>query len=429
MLALPTRSTVPGKRYEDMYVASLWALGEQGAVYDPSDLSTLFQDSAGTTPVTAMEQPVGLMLDKSGRGNHAFQATTTKRGVVSRRVNGFTATEDISQAAWLKRQATVSGVDKIQEDSSTNLHYVRQDVPVFAGVYTLSFEAKQSERTIAWASLDGSSNTLWFDLANGVSGGIGAGSSKITSIGDGWYKCEYIITKTAGTAPCFVGCSNSTTITNYPGVTGNGIFLRKLAIAEQGTAYQRVNTATDYDADPNKFPTYIRFDGVDDAYQTNSIDFTGTDKMTVWAGYAKLNDGPTSVFLETGANYTGGGGIGIFSSDGSSTNSTIAHSDIGGNKTATFVSAATEVGVVTVRYDLQAGAWTSARKNSGAWSFAFTASGGGMLGNRPLYIGARAGASLFFNGRLYSLIVRGAATPLAQIEAVENIIKKNMRLP
>jgi hypothetical protein len=36
-----------------------------GAWYDPSDLTTLFQDSAGTTPVTAVEQPVGLVLDKS----------------------------------------------------------------------------------------------------------------------------------------------------------------------------------------------------------------------------------------------------------------------------------------------------------------------------------------------------------------------------
>jgi hypothetical protein len=33
-----------------------------GAWFDPSDLSTLFQDAAGTTPVTAVEQPVGLMF-------------------------------------------------------------------------------------------------------------------------------------------------------------------------------------------------------------------------------------------------------------------------------------------------------------------------------------------------------------------------------
>jgi len=35
------------------------------AWYDPSDLSTLFQDAAGTTPVTSAGDPVGLMLDKS----------------------------------------------------------------------------------------------------------------------------------------------------------------------------------------------------------------------------------------------------------------------------------------------------------------------------------------------------------------------------
>jgi len=59
--------------------ASLFAGGTDGAWYDPSDLSTLFQDSAGTTPVTASGQPVGKMLDKSGNGNHAVQATASKR--------------------------------------------------------------------------------------------------------------------------------------------------------------------------------------------------------------------------------------------------------------------------------------------------------------------------------------------------------------
>lgn len=49
------------------------------AWYDPSDLSTLFQDSAGTTPVTADGDPVGKMLDKSGNGNHLTQATAGSR--------------------------------------------------------------------------------------------------------------------------------------------------------------------------------------------------------------------------------------------------------------------------------------------------------------------------------------------------------------
>ena len=49
------------------------------AWYDPSDLSTMFQDAAGTTPVTEAGQPVGLILDKSGNGHHASQATSTAR--------------------------------------------------------------------------------------------------------------------------------------------------------------------------------------------------------------------------------------------------------------------------------------------------------------------------------------------------------------
>ena len=57
----------------------LFASGEQGAWYDPSDLTTLFQDSAGTIPVTVDGQPVGLILDKSGNNNHAFQSTDAKR--------------------------------------------------------------------------------------------------------------------------------------------------------------------------------------------------------------------------------------------------------------------------------------------------------------------------------------------------------------
>ena len=43
---------------------AFFAANEQGIWLDPSDFSTLFQDAAGTTPVTALGQPVGLALDK-----------------------------------------------------------------------------------------------------------------------------------------------------------------------------------------------------------------------------------------------------------------------------------------------------------------------------------------------------------------------------
>ena len=50
-------------------IAGLWRNGEQGLWYDASDLSTMFQDAAGTLPVYApgggqVDPPVGLWLDK-----------------------------------------------------------------------------------------------------------------------------------------------------------------------------------------------------------------------------------------------------------------------------------------------------------------------------------------------------------------------------
>ena len=64
MLGLPLISSNPDLA-DKKYIAAMFASGEQGAWYDPSDLSTMYQDAAGTIPVTAVGQPVGLMLDKS----------------------------------------------------------------------------------------------------------------------------------------------------------------------------------------------------------------------------------------------------------------------------------------------------------------------------------------------------------------------------
>lgn len=61
----------------DSYVKGLFAAGEKGAWYDPSDFSTMFQNIAGTTPVTAAGQPVGKILDKSGNGFHMVAPADT----------------------------------------------------------------------------------------------------------------------------------------------------------------------------------------------------------------------------------------------------------------------------------------------------------------------------------------------------------------
>lgn len=60
---------------------SLFDGGNQGVWYDPSDKSTLFQDVEGAVPVTKDGDPVALMRDKSGNGNHAVQTLSTSRPI------------------------------------------------------------------------------------------------------------------------------------------------------------------------------------------------------------------------------------------------------------------------------------------------------------------------------------------------------------
>lgn len=79
---------------------ALFALGEQGVIYDPNDLNSLFQDSAGITPVTAAGQPVGLMLDKR---------LTALGELVPTPIN-------LMDAAW----ATVGTLSSVTSNSITN---------------------------------------------------------------------------------------------------------------------------------------------------------------------------------------------------------------------------------------------------------------------------------------------------------------------
>lgn len=61
--------------------SALFSGGAQGFWLDPSSIGSLSQDSAGSTPVTAAGQSVGLARDLSGRGNNAAQATALARPV------------------------------------------------------------------------------------------------------------------------------------------------------------------------------------------------------------------------------------------------------------------------------------------------------------------------------------------------------------
>lgn len=86
-------------------ISAAWSPADLTALaawYDPSDLSTMFNDSAGTTPVATpgtvadSANPVGLIQDKSGNGHHASQSTSTARPLLSARKNWLVGTETLA---------------------------------------------------------------------------------------------------------------------------------------------------------------------------------------------------------------------------------------------------------------------------------------------------------------------------------------------
>lgn len=72
-------------QYAPWLPSRLFANGQQGVWYVPQPVyrgdQVLYQDSAGTTPVTADGDPVGYMQDLSGNGNHATQSTSASRPI------------------------------------------------------------------------------------------------------------------------------------------------------------------------------------------------------------------------------------------------------------------------------------------------------------------------------------------------------------
>ena len=85
----------------------LFARGEPGAWYDPSDLGSLFQDSGGTI-AAAVDAPVGRINDKSGRGNHAVQTAAGARPMLRRDGGGRLYLEGDGVDDWLRAQFAIA---------------------------------------------------------------------------------------------------------------------------------------------------------------------------------------------------------------------------------------------------------------------------------------------------------------------------------
>ena len=413
--------------------ASLFAASEPGAWYDPSDLTTLFQDSAGATPVTAPNQTVGKILDKSGRGNHATQATLAQRPtygispIVGTR-NLLTYTEQFENAYWTKQEVTIvqnaaaapNGTvtaDRLVPTAVSSTHQINRLSLVTSQACTIGFYLKASGLNTVEV-LDGTLgvNGAIFDVSSGTVTNRGTGVGSMTSLPDGWYRCTLLVTTTGvrfyvpTSSPIFIG----------DGTSGIYIWGAQLELGSTATAYQKVVSQYEVTEAGVESASYISFDGVDDGMVTGTIT-PGIDKVQVFAGIRRISDANTGILAEfSPALGSNAGSWHMLSPAGSG----VAGSGFASKGTVqaannTVSPAAPITEVLTGIGDI-AGDVNIFRKNGVATSV-LTDQGTGNFLPYVLYIGRRGGTSLAMNSRIYSMLVRfGANLTEGQITATES---------
>jgi hypothetical protein len=465
---------VAGRFYEVTYTISSLTAGGL-AIYIGGTPSTVTRTVAGTyterlgtvatdgfVTLRAVGTTTAVILSfsiKQVTGNHATQTTSAKRPKLAARYNLLTYTEQFDNGAWTKSGLNAFGsgsvanttattdplggntADYIQENTATSAHLVIQTATVGANVSAVfSIYAKAAERTfllIYPESSAGAGAGVWFNLSTGAVGTQGSGrTGSITSVGNGWYRCTVTCSIATADYRFYAGPASADNVVSYAGTGTSGIYIwgADLRPASQATGligptYQRVVDAATYDA--VGFLPYLEFDGLDDSMSTNSIDFSATDKMTVWAGVRKLSDATLGMLAETSAVANSNNGAIAIGAPGWSPVAARYGSLIKGTSAiALFANspnsfAAQITNVLAMQYDL-AGASNSdvmkMRLNAASQSLTFFdgPASGGNFGNYPLYIGQRNNASFPFNGWLTSLIVRGAQSTQGQIEATES---------
>lgn len=322
----------------------LFTLSEPGIWLDPSDLTTMFQDRAGTTPVTTPGQSVGYRLDKSGNNNHATANSDAARGIYG--------IEPVGGRRNLLLATTTMAT---------------QNVTVTSVAHTLSFTGTGTV-TLSGVSTAGPL--------------VGTGENDRVSL---------TFTPTAGTLTLTVSGS---------------VTLAQLELGSTATAYQRVTTQYDVTEAGKQTLHYVQYDGSDDGYVTPTIT-PGIDKAQVFAGVRKLSDAAAGLVLELSASIsTNNGAISILapSSNGVTNYQFVSKGTVSVTPGATGIVAPT-TNVVTGLGDIS-GPRAEIRVNGTSRNVRSTSQGTGNYLAYPMYIGRRGGTTLPFNGRDYGIITR-----------------------
>jgi hypothetical protein len=417
----------------------LFNLGEVGVWYDPSDLSTLFTDTAGTTPVTAAGDAVARINDKSGRGNHATQATLAARpiyAVVPRtgRRNLLTFTEQFDNAVWVKPAGTTVSADTdtapdgtvsadtINSTGNQSLEFSMACIPsttytesVFikktvGAAYTPAFHMVFSGGTQIFYSVRLNTDT-GEAFAMDVSGYTAPSGFAVADAGSYW---RLSVSGASG---------NNTSITprlyanlsagSDAGAGSQVIWGAQLETGSTATAYQRVVSQHDVSEAGVEALHYLSFDGTDDSMVTGTIT-PGADKAQVFAGVRKLSDALTGTILDING-VIGTGAIMMRAPTGNASPNYAWYSsgDVAFSGIISPLSFAAPITNIVTGLSNIAADEQILRVNGAQVASSATDQGAGNYASLPLYIGRRQGAALPFNGHLYGAIVRFSAANLA----------------
>ena len=163
--------------------ADLFASAEKGGWWDPSDFSTMFQDTAGTTPVTATGQSVARINDKSGNAKHLLQSTAGSRPTLQQDGAGKYYLDFDGTADFM----SVTAVDLSGTDAATAIAGVRKSSDAAAGIiFEHSASSTVTSGTIAmFAPLTGASFAFRHKGSGGADASAGGNPAPMLAVVSG----------------------------------------------------------------------------------------------------------------------------------------------------------------------------------------------------------------------------------------------------
>jgi len=388
-------------------------------------------------PGSAGSVTVNSITVKELPGYHATQATSTARPILARhpatgKRNLLTYSEDFSNAAWTKVSCSVSanataapdGTLTADQITSSGDGYFYQAASLTIGnTYSFSVYLK---------TVDASSQTNRLKIYDMVGTPVDETNVNTDITVDGTWT-RFSTTFIAGVT----GTHNIQIGGNSKFLSGESVYCwgAQIELGSTATTYQKTTTIYDTTEAGVNDLHYLRFDGVDDFMVTPSIDFSATDKMSVFAGFRQLASGSAYVLVELSATAaTNNGSFAIFSDivgngrpdamlrgDTGTADIRAGAADLRTAPYSAVISSVMDIAGANVATELAEanfrinGAQFVSPIYGGAASV-----GAGNFGNYAMYIGMRAGTSFPFNGHLYSLVVRGALSDAAQIASGES---------